>query len=79
MGTGEVKFFEKIKFNKICPFKITLLGAGSDREWSVKSGRTDHIWSHEGYLSLFVINLFMSKEWTIAILLESTVPLFFQL
>ena len=34
---------------------------------------------HEGYLSLFVINLFMSKEWTIAILLESTVPLSFQL
>ena len=32
---------------------------------------------HEGYLSLFVINLFMSKEWTIALLLELTVPLFF--
>ena len=34
---------------------------------------------HEGYLSLFVFILFMSKEWTIAILLEPTVPLFFQL
>ena len=74
-----MNFFEKIKLSKICPFKIALLGAGSDREWSVKSGQSDHIWGHEGYLSLFVINFFMSKEWTIAILLESTVPLSFQL